>query len=305
MKKKLLSVAAVASVFTLAACGSNDEAVINYKGGEVNKADVQEEAYQKAGAQIAFQQTMNELLEKEYGKKVTDKEVDAEVKKTKDQFPDKEQFNTTLQTAGIKSEKEFEKVLRTQMLLTEAKSAKSKVTDKEIEDRFNQEKVEVKASHILVEKEADAKAIKKQLDEGGDFAKIAKSKSTDTGSATKGGDLGYFTKGKMVEEFETYAFKDGVEGKVSDPIKTQFGYHIIKVTDRKEKKDFTLEKESDRIKKALAEEKAAQVNPNDIYRSLMKKYDVEIENKDFKDAFDLDKQEQQQMQQQMQQQPQQ
>jgi len=304
MKKKLLGAAAVASVFTLAACGSNDEAVINYKGGEVNKADVQEEAYEKAGAQIAFQQTMNKLLEKKYGKEVTDKEVEAEVKKTKDQFPNKEQFSTTLKSAGIKNEKEFEKVLRTQMLLTEAKSAKSKVTDKEIQERFDQEKVEVKASHILVAKESEAKDIKKQLDEGADFAKLAKSKSTDTGSGAKGGDLGYFTKGKMVKEFEDYAFKDGVEGKISDPIKTQFGYHIIKVVDRKEKKNFTLDKEKARIKKALAEEKAAQVNPNDIYRSLMKEYDVKIENKDFKDAFDLDKQEQQQMQQQMMQQQQ-
>ncbi len=305
MKKKLLGAAAVASVFTLAACGSNDEAVINYKGGEVNKADVQDEAYEKAGAQIAFQQTMNKLLEKKYGKEVTDKEVEAEVKKTKDQFPDKEQFSSTLKSAGIKNEKEFEKVLRTQMLLTEAKSAKSKVTDKEIQERFDQEKVEVKASHILVAKESEAKDIKKQLDEGADFAKLAKEKSTDTGSGAKGGDLGYFTKGKMVKEFEDYAFKDGVEGKISDPIKTQFGYHIIKVVDRKEKKNFTLDKEKARIKKALAEEKAAQVNPNDIYRSLMKEYNVKVENKDFKDAFDLDKQEQQQMQQQMMQQQQQ
>lgn len=304
MKKKFLGAAAVASVFTLAACGSNDEAVINYKGGEVNKADIQAEAYEKAGSQIAFQQTMNALLEKEYGKKVTEKEVDAEVKKTKETFPDEEQFKQTLQMAGVKDEKEFEKVLRTQMLLTEAKSAKSKVTDKEIEARFDQEKVEVKASHILVDTEKEANAIKKELDAGGDFAKIAKAKSKDTGSAANGGDLGYFTKGKMVEEFETYSFKDGVEGKVSDPIKTQFGYHIIKVTDRKEKEDFTLEKEKARIKKELSEEKSSQVNPNDIYRSLIKKYDVEIKEKDFKDAFDLDKQEQQQMQQQMMQQQQ-
>ncbi|WP_313122759.1 peptidylprolyl isomerase, partial [Exiguobacterium sp.] len=247
MKKKLLGAAAVASVFTLAACGSNDEAVINYKGGEVNKADVQDEAYEKAGAQIAFQQTMNKLLEKKYGKEVTDKEVEAEVKKTKDQFPDKEQFSSTLKSAGIKNEKEFEKVLRTQMLLTEAKSAKSKVTDKEIQERFDQEKVEVKASHILVAKKSEAKDIKKQLDKGADFAKLAKEKSTDTGSGAKGGDLGYFTKGKMVKEFEDYAFKDGVEGKISDPIKTQFGYHIIKVVDRKEKKNFTLDKEKARI----------------------------------------------------------
>ncbi|WP_114570532.1 peptidylprolyl isomerase [Exiguobacterium flavidum] len=304
MKKKFLGAAAVASVFTLAACGSNDEAVINYKGGEVNKADIQAEAYEKAGSQIAFQQTMNALLEKEYGKKVTEKEVDAEVKKTKETFPDEEQFKQTLQMAGVKDEKEFEKVLRTQMLLTEAKSAKSKVTDKEIEARFDQEKVEVKASHILVDTEKEANAIKKELDAGGDFAKIAKAKSKDTGSAANGGDLGYFTKGKMVEEFETYSFKDGVEGKVSDPIKTQFGYHIIKVTDRKEKENFTLEKEKARIKKELSEEKSSQVNPNDIYRSLIKKYDVEIKEKDFKDAFDLDKQEQQQMQQQMMQQQQ-
>jgi peptidyl-prolyl cis-trans isomerase C len=92
---------------------------------------------------------------------------------------------------------------------------------------------EVHARHILVETEADAKAVLVELKKGTDFAALAKQKSKDPGAAD-GGDLGYFTKDQMVPEFAEVAFKLG-KGQTSDPVKTQFGWHIIKVEDRRKR----------------------------------------------------------------------
>jgi len=92
---------------------------------------------------------------------------------------------------------------------------------------------EVRASHILVATEDEAKAIEDQLKKGADFAALAKEKSKDPGAA-EGGDLGYFTKDQMVPEFAEAAFTLD-KGQISDPVKTQFGWHIIKVVDKRTK----------------------------------------------------------------------
>src|SRR5215475_9342099 len=93
---------------------------------------------------------------------------------------------------------------------------------------------EVHARHILVETEDEAKAVKAELDKGADFAELAKKKSKDPG-ASDGGDLGFFTKEQMVPEFSAVAFS--LEpGKISDPVKSQFGWHIIKVEEKRNRK---------------------------------------------------------------------
>ncbi len=92
---------------------------------------------------------------------------------------------------------------------------------------------EFNASHILVATEDEAKAIETQLKDGGDFAAIAKEKSTDTASGAQGGDLGWFGLGRMVPEFET-AVSSLEPGQVSAPIKTQFGWHIVKLNEKRD-----------------------------------------------------------------------
>ena len=89
----------------------------------------------------------------------------------------------------------------------------------------------VRASHILVPTEDKAKWLYKELQKGRDFAKLAKEYS-ECPSKEKGGDLGFFERGQMVKEFEDVAFKMK-EGDFSEPVKTQFGYHIIKLTGKK------------------------------------------------------------------------
>ena len=85
----------------------------------------------------------------------------------------------------------------------------------------------IKCSHILVQKQSDAIAILDRIKKGEKFGKLAREFSIDTGSAKRDGNLGFFGRGKMVKEFETAAFNLQV-GQISEPIKTQYGYHVIK-----------------------------------------------------------------------------
>ncbi len=87
--------------------------------------------------------------------------------------------------------------------------------------------VKIKCSHILVEKQSESLVIAERLKKGEKFGKLAKELSIDSGSAKKDGNLGYFTKGMMVKQFEEVAFKLQI-GEISEPVKTEFGYHIIK-----------------------------------------------------------------------------
>ena len=100
-----------------------------------------------------------------------------------------------------------------------------------LENMYATEIVEISARHILVEDEATALEVKAKLDAGEDFAELAKQVSKDPGSASNGGDLGYFSKGVMVEEFDKVAFSQAI-GVISDPVQSSLGYHIIKVEDQ-------------------------------------------------------------------------
>ena len=109
---------------------------------------------------------------------------------------------------------------------------------------------EVHARHILVTTEEDAKAIKAELDAGADFVTLAKEKSIEPNAAQSGGDLGYFKAAQMVKPFADAAFAMSV-GQVSDPIQTQFGWHIIKVEDRRAAARPTLEQLTPQIGQQL------------------------------------------------------
>ena len=109
---------------------------------------------------------------------------------------------------------------------------------------------EVHARHILVSTEEDAKAIKAELDAGGDFIALAKAKSIEPNAAQSGGDLGYFKRAVMVKPFADAAFAMEV-GAISDPVQTQFGWHIIKVEDRRPAAKPTLEEMTQQIGQQL------------------------------------------------------
>src|SRR6202789_2104144 len=129
------------------------------------------------------------------------------------------------------------RLLMDNLLAVEGKAANTDEAMKKVYDEAAKQiegEQEVHARHILVETEDEAKAIEAELKKGADFAELAKKKSKDPGAAD-GGDLGFFTKDQMVPEFSTVAF--ALEpGKISDPVKSQFGWHIIKVEEKRDRK---------------------------------------------------------------------
>jgi peptidyl-prolyl cis-trans isomerase C len=139
-----------------------------------------------------------------------------------------------------------------------SEEAERKVYDEAVKQVKNEE--EVHARHILVPTEDEAKAILAQLKGGADFAALAKEKSKDPGAA-EGGDLGYFTKEQMVPEFAEVAFKLG-KGQLSDPVKTQFGWHVIKVEDKRIRPTPTFEQVKPQIENYVAHRAQAELVEN-------------------------------------------
>ncbi len=152
------------------------------------------------------------------------------------------------------------KLLMETYLQAEAKAA---VTDAELrkvyDEAIGQMKAEpeVRARHILVETEDEAKAIIADLKKGTDFAELAKTKSKDPGSAD-GGDLGYFTKDQMVPEFSEVAFKLD-KGALSDPVKSQFGWHVIKVEDKRTREPPEFDKVKDQLESFVVRRQQSQL----------------------------------------------
>jgi peptidyl-prolyl cis-trans isomerase C len=179
-----------------------------------------------------------------------------------------------------KKVEEFKKLTLIGQLLEKELETKAKVTDQDVKAYYEKHKAElasvsqIKASHILVKTEDEAKKIEAMLRKGGNFAELAKKDSIDTGSAKNGGDLGYFSPGQMVPEFEQAAARLK-PGEISEPIKTKFGYHIIKVTDKKMGKPVEFEKVKNVLQQRLSAEKQKEVFDTYV-ESLKKSYKVEI-----------------------------
>lgn len=151
------------------------------------------------------------------------------------------------------------KALMEALMMQEAKKAVSAELKRKTYDELVKSAPadqEVHARHILVDDEAKAKEISKKAKAGEDFAKLAKENSKD--SAEDGGDLGYFTKDQMVPEFAEAAFKLE-KGQVSDPVKTQFGWHVIKLEDKRQKPVPAYEQVEDQVEQYLVRKAQADM----------------------------------------------
>jgi peptidyl-prolyl cis-trans isomerase C len=139
------------------------------------------------------------------------------------------------------------------------RALKDKLTDAALKQKYDEmtkamkPQDEIRASHILVPTEAEAKAIITQLQGGGDFAKIAKEKSKDPG-ASNGGDLGYFGEGDMVPEFWAAASKLQKGEYSKTPVKSQFGWHVILVTDKRTKPIPPFDQMKDQLRDQVTQE---------------------------------------------------
>ncbi|MFW5967501.1 MAG: peptidylprolyl isomerase, partial [Persicimonas sp.] len=226
---------------------------------------------------------------------IDSEEVDKEFESFKERFPNEQAFESFLDRSGVSMDEMRDNVrkdLQLRELLSEEYGVE--VTDEEAKEYYEdnperfEEDEQVRARHILIKteegegEEADKKAkdeaeelAKKAKKDDADFAKLAEEHSDDP-SKEKGGDLGFFTKDKMVPEFSDKAF-DMKKGEISDPVKSQFGYHIIKVEDTKEAGKVEFEDAKEDIFSQLERQKF-QETMEEFLEDL--KEDVEIEKKE-------------------------
>lgn len=246
--------------------GVGNEAVASVNGASISKSQLYDAMAALGGAQTLDTLIQEELVKQEADKKaivISAQDIDAEVARIKKQFTSEADFQAALQQSGMTLDS-LKKQIPMQLRIRKLLEPQAKVTDDEVKQYFEANKAsygqpeQVRASHILVATQAEADDIEKQLKAGADFAALAKAKSLDTGSKDAGGDLGFFGKGTMVPEFEQAAFSLKV-GEVSDPVKSQYGYHVIKVTDHKDAVTATFESKQAEIRDQLVQQKISQL----------------------------------------------
>ncbi|WP_262481858.1 peptidylprolyl isomerase [Bacillus sp. CH30_1T] len=237
---------------------SKDEVVAKVGDKSISKEDLYTTLVDQYGDAALDTLIAEKIVELESDKKnltVKDSEIEEELESLKESYGGEEAFNEALATSGASLDsvkKNVQSFLLTEKLLKDRVS----ISDDQIKEYFEANKEsfaqqeQVEASHILVEDEETAKEVKNNLDDGGEFAELAKEYSTDTSNAELGGELGYFAKGEMVTEFDDEAFAMK-KGEISEPVKTEFGYHIIKVTDKKDAKEAVLDDHKEEIKDIL------------------------------------------------------
>ncbi|MFS3927744.1 foldase [Priestia aryabhattai] len=257
------------------------DAVASVDGDKITKDQLYEVLMSQGGTDVLDSMIEQKVINKEAEKKsvtVSEKELNKELDALITSYGGEDTFNQALEASGIK-EKEVKKDLETNLKAKKLVEDTIEISEDEMKSYFDENKdsfdqpEQVKASHILVKDEKTANEVKKKLSDGEKFADLAKEYSTDTASKEDGGNLGYFSKEDMVQEFSDAAFNLKADA-ISNPVKTEYGYHIIKVTDKKEAQDANYENSKDEIKQLLLENKF-QSEYSTWLEETKKKYDIE------------------------------
>ncbi len=205
----------------------------------ITKNDLYEKLVKQNGSTVVDQMIEEEIVNQAATAaniKVTDAEVEAEIKKIKDQIGGEDAFQQALTQYGLTLE-QLKEDQTYRLKVTKILSKDIATDDAALQKYFEENKAafdtrQVQSRHILLKTEEEAKAVKAELDKGADFTKLAKEKSTDPTAKDNGGDLGFNTKGNMVEAYDKVVF-NMKKGEISAPFQTEFGWHVAQVVDVK------------------------------------------------------------------------
>ncbi|MGE5508612.1 MAG: peptidylprolyl isomerase [Chitinophagales bacterium] len=278
--RKLTLTLVLVALLVAPALAAPADPVAEVNGESISRAEFLSVLEQAAGAQILEQMISIRLLIQANRAEhlVSAEEIQKEFDEVRGQFPGEPEFLAALKENSLTPEtlkQQIEAKLTLQRLAVKGVTA----SDEEIAKYFEDHKAElgqpeqVKASHILVATEEEAKQIAAELAAGADFVKLAAEKSQDPGSKDQGGDLGFFGRGELVPEFEEVAFTLPA-GQISAPVKTQFGWHVIKVVEHRPATPATLDAVKETIRQTIIREKTKQ--PADVISELRGKAQVKI-----------------------------
>ncbi|RHW34376.1 peptidylprolyl isomerase [Oceanobacillus profundus] len=285
MKKLAFAAIITAGTLTLAACTNNEadsEVVVESEAGDITKEDFYEKLKSRNGEAILEEMITIKVLENNY--EVTEEDVNAEIQSMKDTYGD--QYDSIIEQ-NFGSEDELREIIRISLLQEAAIAEDIEITEEDLEQEYNRQNTEIEAQHILVADEDTANEVKQKLDEGEDFAELAKEYSTD-GSAEDGGDLGYFSTGEMVPEFEEAAYNMEID-EISDPVQSQFGFHIIKVNDIRDKEESIgkFEDVKEDLRRELLTKRMDVTKVQEKMDSLIEDAKVDIKIDEFKDLLEI------------------
>ncbi|WP_336770194.1 peptidylprolyl isomerase [Bacillus bombysepticus] len=267
---------AAAAALSFALVGCSTDVLVKTNAGSITKSDLNQRLEEQYGEKMLNQVMLEQILLDKYP--VTEKDKDQKLKELvkKQGLKNEDELFETLKANGMNRDT-FLNNLKVEVAFKQAMINEVKDVKKKRDNAYESLKVEVKARHILVETKEEADLILKQLKEKPEsFEELAKTKSKDTVSAAKGGDLGFFPKGAMDPAFEKVAFELN-KNQISEVVQSNFGYHIIQTLDKKETKKedlrFTID---DQI---LATEK---IDEEQLFNKLKKEYKVEVKDSKYK-----------------------
>lgn len=263
-KRILMAVFAVLLVISGVLIGtafSKKDVVARVDGETITTDDLYNVLVKQYGSTVLDSLIDNKIVEikaKKKNVKITDDEIDEEMQSYIESNGGEEYFNSLLDQYGL-TRADVELDVVNYLRIVKLFESDINITENAMKTYFEENKEsfnapeQVQASHILLDDEKTAKTVAEKLAKGADFATLAKEYSTDSSTAENGGELGYFAKGEMAEEFENTVFSMNVGG-ISEPVKTEFGYHIIHVTDKKEAKEAKYSEHKKEVKQILFDE---------------------------------------------------
>lgn len=285
--KKVAAVIAVAGVaLSTAACSNsgNNATVASYKGGKITQQQYYDEMKKsQAGKSALANMIINRALEQQYGKYVSSKKVDKKYSNYKKQYGS--QFSAVLQQNGMTAST-FKQNLKTNLLSEAALKHINKISKKQEQQAWKNYQPKVTVQHILVAKKSTAESIIKQLKDGKSFKSLAKKYSLDTATKNKAGKLPAFdsTDNTLDSAFKTAAFKLKTGEVTESPVKSQSGYHVIKMISHPAKGKFADHKKAidDEIYASMAQDQAVM---KAVIATVLKNAGVSIKDNDLKDVL--------------------